>query len=212
MDLATPTLHRTGANSYGVSHGDDSLLWIEFSMEAVHQTAESEKEGRPIYKEVPYITIRFPGDKTRELHRPVRFKPDESAPHPPDPERFPRQWTAFQARGEQAHDGTPIEQWPPLNKSMVMELKSMHIHTVEQLVNIPDAALHTLGMGGRDLREKARAWLGNAQDGSEVIRLAAENAELKADLEIMKRQIADLAQARTEDQPRRGRPPKSQED
>lgn len=212
MDLATPQVQRTGANSYAVYHGDDTALWVEFSNEAVHMTAESEKEGRPIYKDVPHITIRFPGDKTREIKRPVRFTPEESAPYPPDPERFPRHWAAFKNQAEQAHDGTPIDVWPPLSKAMVMELKASRVFTVEQLANIPDAALHDLGMGGRDLREKARAWLSNAKDGSEVIKLAAENKSLRDDIEVLKRQIAEIAALRGEDQPRRGRPPKSQED
>ena len=193
MDLATPRVQQTGPNRYEVSHGDDQQLYVQFSTEAIHQAAESEKEGRPIFKDVPYITIMFPGDRSREIKRPVRFDPEESRPYPPDPERFHRQWAAFQSKQEQAHDGTPLEQWPPLSNAAVMELKANRIFTVEQLSNIPDSALHTLGMGGREMRDKASSWLKNAKDGSEITRLVAENSLLKADIEALKTQFAELA-------------------
>jgi hypothetical protein len=48
-------------------------------------------------------------------------------------------------------------------------------------------------MGGRELREKAQAWLKQAESGAETLRLTAENAQLRSDLELLKAQVAEIA-------------------
>lgn len=194
MEFAEAQVHKTG-NQLHVTHGDDRALFVEFETEAVHQGAESEKQGRPIYKDVAFIRIMMPGDRTREVYRPVRTDPAKSAPYPPDPDRFPRQWAAFQAKQEQVQEGTPVTEWAPLTKSRALELKALHIHTVEQLAAIPDNTLHSLGMGGRDLRGQAIAWLAQAKDGAATTALAAENQHLKDEMAALKLQFAELAAA-----------------
>ncbi|MGG1947105.1 chromosome partitioning protein ParA [Trinickia sp. NRRL B-1857] len=187
MDFAQARIIEQG-NSLHVVHGDDSKLYVEFRMEPVHQGAESEKQGRPIYKDTPYIEINFPGDRTKKIYRPVKMETDHQSPS--DPVRFPRQWAAFMEQRTQVQEGTPIEQWGPLTRSQAMELKGMHIHTVEQLAGISDQNLTWLG--ARELRDKAEAWLKQASSGKEVLRLEAENAQLKEDLAMKSEQIRDL--------------------
>jgi hypothetical protein len=188
MDFAQARIVEQG-NSLHVSHGDDSRLYVEFTMEAIHQTAKSEEEGRPIFKDVPHVRIHFPGDRTKQIFRPVKFEDDHQGPA--DPRRFPQQWRAFEAQQEQVQTGTPIEQWGPLTKSQAMEFKAMHIHTVEQLAGIADSNLSWLG--ARELRDKAVAWLAQAENGKESLRLTAELAKRDAQIEDMQRQIKELA-------------------
>lgn len=188
MDFAQARVVEHG-NQLHVMHGDDSKLYVEFKMEAVHQGAASEKEGRPIYQDVPFIEINFPADRTKKIYRPVKMESDFQSPA--DPVRFPRQWEAFMNQREQVQMGTPIEHWGPLTKSQAMELKAMRIHTVEQLAGIADQNLTWLG--ARELRDKAEAWLKQADNGKEVIRLQAENEQLRADLDSQKTQTRDLA-------------------
>jgi len=186
MDLATP---RIDPRTLNVSHGDDSGLFVEFFMESVHLEAKSEEEGRPIYEDRPYIKIMFPGDRTKQIVRPVKMESDTS---PSDPLRFPRQWEAFRAQKEQVQEGTPLEQWAPISKSQALELKGVHIHTVEQLAALADNALTWLG--ARELRDKAAAWLKQANGGKEVVRLTKENALLREELDAVKAQMKDLAE------------------
>jgi hypothetical protein len=188
MDFAQARIVEQG-NSLHVTHGDDSRLYVEFTMEAIHQTAKSEEEGRPIFKDVPHVRIHFPGDRTKQIFRPVKFEDDHQGPA--DPRRFPQQWRAFEAQQEQVQTGTPIEQWGPLTKSQAMEFKAMHIHTVEQLAGIADSNLSWLG--ARELRDKAVAWLAQAENGKESLRLTAELAKRDAQIEDMQRQIKELA-------------------
>jgi len=188
MDFAQARIVESG-NQLHVMHGDDSRLYVEFTMEAIHQTAQSEKEGRPIFKDVPHVRIHFPGDRTKQIFRPVKMEDDHQGPA--DPRRFPKQWAAFEAQQEQVQDGTPIEQWGPLTKSQAMEFKAMHIHTVEQLAGIADSNLSWLG--ARELRDKAAAWLKQAESGKEALRLQGELEKRDADIEDLKRQVRELA-------------------
>jgi hypothetical protein len=188
MDFAQARIVEQG-NSLHVSHGDDSRLYVEFTMEAIHQTAKSEEEGRPIFKDVPHVRIHFPGDRTKQIFRPVKFEDDHQGPA--DPRRFPQQWKAFEAQQEQVQTGTPIEQWGPLTKSQAMEFKAMHIHTVEQLAGIADSNLSWLG--ARELRDKAVSWLAQAETGKHAMHLQAELDKRDADIEELKRQVKELA-------------------
>jgi hypothetical protein len=178
MDFAQARVVEQG-NSLHVVHGDDSRLYVEFTMEAIHQTARSEAEGRPIFKDVPHVRIHFPGDRTKQIFRPVKMADDHQGPA--DPRRFPNQWRAFEAQQEQVQTGTPIEQWGPLTKSQAMEFKAAHIHTVEQLAGVSE------------LRDKAIAWLAQADGGKEVGRLQALVENLESDKADLQRQLKELA-------------------
>lgn len=189
MDFASAKVTGSGNNLH-VSHGDDSGLFVEFEMRPIKQEFESEQKGRPIFKDVPYINIMFPGDRTKQIVRPVKM--DEDGSGPSDLQRFPRQWAAFESKKEQVQDGTPLEQWAPLTRSQVMELKGIRIHTVEQLASLPDSTLNW--MGARDLREKAKVWLANAGgSNAEVLKLQHENQTLAEDIAMLKDQIRELA-------------------
>ena len=180
MDFAQAQVHKSG-NSLHVSHGDDSGLHVEFHVETEHQAFESEKEGRPVFKEVPFIQILFPGDSTKKVYRPATED---------DKTRFPRHWAVFQSMGEQLHEGTPVEQWAPISKSMAATLKALGVHTVEQLAAISDNALTWLG--ARELREDAKTYLATAKDGAVALQLRKDNDNLKNEIEALKKQFAEL--------------------
>lgn len=171
------------------SHGDDAGLFAEFRTEAVQNLAKTRTEGRPIFEDVPFITIHFPGDKTKKIDRPVRMEDENDVPS--DPHRFPKQWAKFKAQEEQTGDGLPIQQWPPLSKSQALELKAMGVHTVEHLAELPDTALTWLG--ARELRTQAQAWLDKAGAHAAESRLAAENTQLREQMAAMQKQFEALA-------------------
>jgi len=190
MELATPTIHKSG-NSLHVSHGDDRGLFVKFYNEAVEVPFKSEEAGHPVFEDVPYIHIMFPGNSTTQVRRPAKIKGDDQTPS--DPQRWPQAWAAFQSQSEQVQSGIPITEWPPLTKSQAMSLKERQIHTVEALASVPDHALTWLG--AREMQQKAQAWLRNAGDGSEVLRLQRENENLKTDVESLKAQMSELMAA-----------------
>lgn len=161
---------------------------VLFDVRAVLNPRKSEEAGRPIHDDVEYITIFWPGDKTKEIVRPVRTE---------DKAKYAPEYTAFQEKREQLMSGTPLSAWGVLHESTVADLRAIKVFTVEQLAGLSELGIGNLGMGAHDMVAKAKAYLNK---GTEAERLRAQVAELT-------RQLADL-QAQLADKPRRGRPPK----
>ena len=196
MDFATARSNLAPGQTYGMaSHGDDTGLYVEFRTESVVDGIKSREEARTVHHDVPYIKIMFPGDKTKVVDRPVKMEDDDTGPS--DLNRFSRQWTQFQKQQEQTVDGLPINEWPPISKSQANDLKSMGIHSVEQLSVLPDSALTWLG--ARELREQAKAWLDKAGAHASATKLASENARLQAQIDAMQEQIKALGAVKADE-------------
>ena len=151
-----------------------------FYKDAVENIAKTRKAGRPIFDDFVMCQITIPGDKNNTV---VKHASDELK------ERFPKAWAAFEASEEEVGEGTPLEQWPMMTKGRVMELKTLHIHTVEALAGINESFMKTLGVNGRRLVEDAQAYLKTAEDGPSKV--AAENAELTRRIETLEAMIKD---------------------
>lgn len=211
MNFVTPQIIQQGQN-YRVQHGDDSGLFVQFYMESVQDHEESAKAGRPIFVDKEFIKIIPVGDRNTVICEPVRHQ--WSGNEPPHTERFARQYAAFKNQQHEVVEGTPLEQWPPLTKSQVMNFKTASVYTVEQLAAVSDANLHNLGMGARDLRDKAIAYLKNAKETASLMESQQEINALKDQIEALKNQLAGFKSViAEEDAPkRRGRPPAQKED
>lgn len=193
--FSEPTIQRISDTNYQVSFGGDSGTFAEFYTEAVLDQAQTEAQGRQIYKNVDMIKLMFAGNNTTVRIRPVQLKQEGQVPA--DPDRFPKQWAAFKNSQEQVQDGTPIEQWPPISKAMALELKAMKIHTVEMLAGVTDA---NLWMGGRQLRDNAIAWLKEAESGAETIRLRNEVEKLQEQIKALMNQNAGFSTSQKQGQ------------
>lgn len=166
----------------------ESHLFVQFYTDAVELKAESEKQGRPIFKDMPFVRIIVPGDTNNIIERVA----DETDKH-----RFPNAWAKYQNSEAKANDGTPLEQWPQITRSLLKECKYFEIHTVEALSNISDSHVAKLGMGFGDLRTKAKAWLEAAAGTAQITAQAAENAQLKQMLADLQAQINDISEVKT---------------
>lgn len=205
MELAEAQIIKQG-NNYHVQHGTDAGLYVEFYVEAIEDPEETIKQGRPIFKDVEMTSIRIIGDQKTHVVRPVDLKGSGSAP--PDNIRWPHQWAAFKNKQIVTQVGTPITEWPPVSKSQAMNLKALNIHTVEALAQVSDTNLGNIGIGARDLRDKAIAFLDQAKDGSGIVKLQEENKELRTKIEALQNQMA----AFMAEKPKRGRPAKEIDD
>lgn len=143
----------------------------------------SEKAGHPVYDDVEKVEINIAGS-SRAVS--VQFVKDEHR------QRWPQAYAAFKAGLEPAHEGTPLEEWPPLSPAQVANLKAMNIHTVEQLSVVADNVTMNI-MGGMALREKAAKWLDNAAGGQSLSEALAEKADAQAKLATLQRNYDDLA-------------------
>lgn len=201
--FSDPKIIQQGQN-YHVVHGDDSSLYAEFTIEAVKNELRSAEEGRPIFEDKEYITIRIVGDNKTVRKRPVKHNWDGNTP--PDTERWARQYEAFKKQqSQEAVDGTPIHEWAMITKSDAMSLKALNIHSVEQLANIGENNMTWLG--ARQMRDKAKAWLESAKSGAGASQMQKRIEQLEADNIALKNQLAAFGQEPQEPK-KRGRKPK----
>lgn len=166
-----------------LAKSEDGLL-VEFYTDAVAQGAESEKAGRPIFKDVEHVRIIVPGDNRTEV---VRVATDA------DKERFSRIYDHYKSTGEKSAVGTPVEEWPTLTKSQAKELKGLNIRTVEQLASMTGAAHEALPPEFKPQVARAQAFLAQAGATSDVQRFATENERLRAENARLQEEIDRLA-------------------
>lgn len=178
-----------------MSNPHESGAYVTFYLDAVEIRAESEKAGRPVFRDLPHIRKIIPGDATNIIERVAKDF---------DKQQHPREWAKFEAQRSEGHDGMPLEQWPQITRAQVKEAKYFEVHTVEQMAGLADAHCQKLGMGFLELRNKAKAYIDAANGTANQTAQAAENQRLSQELELLKSQIADLA-------PKRGRPAKAEE-
>lgn len=165
-----------------------------FRWEAKQNSAKSKVEGRPIFDQVPFVTIMSPGDNKNVID--AKVNDDHKS-------RWPRQWEAFQKGSEQPLNGTPINEWPALNMAQVAELKALNIFSIEQLANLDDRGTQEM-TGLVTLKQQAQAHLAVGKDDGviyealdkvdklteEIAAMRAENKELRQELDFVTKKSA----------------------
>lgn len=151
----------------------------------------TEAEGRACYKMRTYIRKVVPGDNLVNIDRPLRDS---------DKYEFPAEWQRYQSKSDKV-EGTPIEQWPILNRAQVAEFKALNINAVEQFLSMPDGHGSKI-MGFNMLKQKAREFLHWRQESAKVEEIKAKDAEKDAKIADLEARLAAL------EAPRRGRPRK----
>lgn len=164
---------------------DAPMVSVGFCLHPVQNEQKTAEAGRPIYEDREFIRIVVPGDRNSIVFQPATEDHRR---------RFPRAYEAFKSRSQVAQEGTPLQHWPMINRAMCMTLKAAHIATVEALAQVSDANLQQLGMGMRELRDQARAYVSQAKDSATLHKLAAENQQLREQLAEQQRQITAMAQ------------------
>ena len=148
------------------------------------------------YKDVPFVRIMVPGDKTNIIEQPVREYHKE---------RFIRQWLYFQSQNDDGQViGTKLDKWnkdcpEDLSDHQMAELQILKFQTVEQVATATDSQLQRMGMGSAGMRERARAYLSSknrTENGAELAKTRSELDELKA-------QMASLMAQRKPGKPRK---------
>ena len=163
--------------------GPDTAM-ARFYVAPVQDASASDLQGHPIYEDREFVEIRHPGDRSYSF---VSQVTDEHRA------RWPMIYAAFKNGLAVPEEGTPIEQWPPITPSQALNFKFQNIRTVEDLATVPDAGLQNLGLGARDLRAKALAWLANARDNASAMKAAADLEREREKSARLEAQLAELA-------------------
>lgn len=177
--------------------------YVTFEVREVEDRDASIAAGHYVGKDVIYAIITPPGSRDK-----IERVADEWMAQNKDAvkeDRLPREWERayadiykdFKEGRETPVDGTPILTWPPLSPSQQKSILAANIRTVEHLADANEAALNTIGMGGRALKQKAVEWLaqagGTGKNAEEVIALRTELEASKASQEVMAQQMKDMA-------------------
>jgi hypothetical protein len=85
----------------------------------------------------------------------------------------------------QTKSGTPLEHAPFLSAGRRAELRALNIYTVEMLADIEGTELKNLGIGGREMKNQAMAFIEESRQG-------APNKQMLAELEVLRAQNALL--------------------
>ena len=156
-------------------------LYAEFHMEAEPDLAESAAQGRPVFKEVEYVTIRVAGDKDNDIIRAVR---------PQDTQMWPTQYAAFKAGLTQPVTGTPLDQLPFLTKAQVLEFAAVGVKTAEQLSEMSDASAQKF-MGSHAIRRRVKDFLDAAAGAAPAIALRGELEKRDNEISVLKNALAE---------------------
>lgn len=175
-----------------------------FCIKPIQNNFLSEKNGKPHFEDREFVEMIAPG-----LAKSIPFE-EVNDDHI---RRWPREYDAFKRGMEPTTEGTPLEEWSAITASTALNLRAHNIKTVEQLAGVSDAVLQDVGIGGRDMRERARNFLETAKGNAPVEALQAALTRAQDETTDLRRQLGELA-ARLDAQEDKkrgpGRPPKPQ--
>lgn len=163
--------------------------FVQFETRAIEDRSATIEAGHFVAKDVNYAIITPAGTKDRIEKIAEEWLRDLAEAVRQD--RFPSDWLDSYRRRYNSwvetrqipEEGTSIKDWPSVSPAQVRNLLDLNIRTIEQLAEATEEAILRLGMGGRALKEKAKAWLdaskGQGKLASELDRLRQENEALK---------------------------------
>lgn len=101
-----------------------------------------------------------------------------------------KQYAAYKEGQELPIDGTSVKNWAALSPAQVQNCLSASMKTVEDIALCNDEGLRRLGMGGIEIRNKAKAFLSSASSVvEENAALKTQVSQLEGSLEAMQQQI-----------------------
>jgi len=165
---------------------------IRFEKRAAEDRAASIEAGHIIYHDIDYVIITPPGGKdvvekiAKEWIADIQRRSHIGQYDVEWAERFAKMYAMWQKDEELPEHGTPLKTSLMFTPAEIMACTGVNIHTLEDLAGANEEALGRIGMGARNMKQRAQAALESVKgDGALAIKLAAvqeENAELHAKL------------------------------
>lgn len=196
-----------------VSMAQSRPPFVEFKRVAKDDPKRSVEVGYRVTKDVDMAFIMQPGSKDQvervasDWLESIKRKSLEGAPdaYPQDwVEAFSRKYESWKQGHEAPLNGTSVKEWPLLSPAQAENFIALRVMTIEDVAAMTEECIGRVGMGGRELREKARQWI----SGKEISEVAIqENMQLKKTVEELSARLAELEA----DKPKRGRKPKAEQ-
>lgn len=201
---------------------DGAKPHVRFEIEQQEDKKASKQRGIYVPKDVVMVTITPPGS-VNNFKEPVdswkvRLEDEVRMGYTPPQWRdeYLKQLEAFMNGQELPVNGIPIKGWSAISPAQQKMLIDRNVLTVEALAAANDDLIRAIGMGGVMLKQRAQSWLDAADKGkvvAEITEAKQENAQLKSEVEALKRMVADLKQMIPVAEPKdNGKPPKADDD
>lgn len=169
-----------------VPQNADEALMVKFHMEPVlDEAATLAAGGEPKWKNVEYLKIDAPGDRTQSFVGPVTDLHRT---------RFASRYEKWKRGQEGVVDGTPLTTWPGITPADVNMLAQAGVHSVEALASISDSHIGKVGRAVA-LRDKARRYLDTVRTTAPVEALEAKLQEERAKVTALSEKVDRLLAA-----------------
>jgi len=182
---------------------EDRPAYVRFERRAVDDKAATLEAGHYVSKDEDYVLVTPPYSKDCiEKKVDSWFSQVEvNVKTGRIPQRHYDLWRqaydSWKNGQEMPVDGTSVKDWNALSPAQCKNLISAGCRTIEDLAQANDEALRRIGMGGSDLKTKARVWLQAAKDHGplvgEVTSLQKENEQLQGTIASLQEQITLLS-------------------
>jgi membrane-bound lytic murein transglycosylase B len=146
----------------------------------------SEIAGRPVPKVIVLACITPHASKdvvekpAEEWLQQIRAKAVRGDFNPQWAEMFRMQYEEYLKGNELPREGTPVKTWQAITRAEMHMILGAGYTVVEDLAQVPDSGLNTIGLSGRYLRDLARNWIAEAKDkGINAKALADANAKIE---------------------------------
>lgn len=149
---------------------DDRPAYVRFERVAIEDVAATLATGHYVAKDVDMALITPPYSKDVMKYKVKAWFDilDQDVRN----NRIPQKWVdnykeayrAFQNGQEMPVNGSPIRGWGVISPAQQETLIKMNVLTVEDLAAMNDEGIKRVGMGGIDLKNKAKAWLLQLKD------------------------------------------------
>jgi hypothetical protein len=170
---------------------DDRGVTAVFRNDIIKNEGKSREAGRPMFDDIEVCELRYAGSKNTGV-----FPAMEQSHWDDDEinggqrivtyaERFAKQYQQFKSRQQQTKAGTPLDYLPFLTEARRAELRALNIYTAEALTVVDGPELKNLGVGGRELKNQAIAFLESGSELARINKLEADLAEQRAINEVL---------------------------
>lgn len=179
---------------------------LTFWDEALPNGLAGAKAGRVVFDHVLMVDVSSPGDKSEVTYEVKRTYP-ENYPHPIHGEvrknetvyaKYGKYIEDYESRmkgGSQVVAGTPIDNWALVDTRMAANLKFHGVYSVEALAEVSDGNAANMGMGIRELVQKAKDWLKNASSSAAAMETEDRNRKLQAEIDDLRVKYEELAKS-----------------
>lgn len=182
-DLGVVSGARIDWNAGGVVRAPDQAH-VRFMREPKLMVAESEMQGKPVWRDIDIAYIHQPGDKD-----PVRREIGAGEARA----RWPEAWKAYEEGRKDVPDGIMLSVLFPSKPAIVKNLQEYGIHTVEQLQAAPDSAMDRIPMGGT-LKEQAKKYMESVKGSEGFNKMQAQMDKKDDEIRSMRSELDEMKQ------------------